>query len=362
VDTAVILVAGAGDAGPGDRDEMLRRGHAALQEAGVDGIDRVDVPARGVSTDDGEGALRPEVESIVPALQSGSLFGGRRGLLVVDAQNLLKGEAEVVAALVDGLDAATAVVCFVSAGSLPAPLGRVVDRLAEKVTVKKLRERDAADWLGRAARERRVSLSAGAAAALVQRFGSDIASLGQALDQLAMLEGPVTEAEVASRFRNRPDEPMWHYADAVGEGDIAAALRRLTDFLTHGHPLQLLAFLESDLRRRALALAAPDQATFLEWQRGSVSHAEGLEGAQPDVAGAPRPGPQRPRPGRPAAEDHARGYPPPHHGKAHCGSLPVVRRAGDPPALRRQAPKGRTDTTSTVKVPPGARYSTRSPG
>lgn len=269
VDTAVLLVAGAGDAGPGDRDEMLRRGYAVLGEAGVDGVDRFDVPARGASADEGEGGSRAEVAGLIPALQSGSLFGGRRGLLVVDAQNLLKAEAEVVAELVAGLDPAVAVVCFVSAGALPAPLARVVDRVGERETVKKLRERDAAEWLAGAARERRVSLSAGAAAALVQRFGSDIASLGQALDQLAMLEGPVTEAEVTSRFRNRPDEPMWHYADAVGEGDVGTALRRLTDFLAHGHPLQLLAFLEGDLRRRALALAAPDQATFAEWAGGS---------------------------------------------------------------------------------------------
>lgn len=244
VATAVLLVAGAGDAGPGDRDEMLRRGQAALQEAGVDGIDRLDVPARGTSADEGEGVLRPEIAPLVPALQSGSLFGGRRGSLVVDAQNLLKGEAEVIADLVADLDAGTAVVCFVSAGALPAPLGRVVDRVGERVTVKKLRERDAAEWLGGAARRRRVSLTAGAAAALVQRFGSDIASLGQALDQLAMAGEEVTEAEVISRFRNRPDEPMWHYADAVGEGEVGAALRRLEDFLAHGHPLQLLAFLE----------------------------------------------------------------------------------------------------------------------
>jgi DNA polymerase III delta subunit len=141
--------------------------------------------------------------------------------------------------------------------------------VGEKATIKKLRERDAAEWLGGAARARGVNLTAGGAAALVQRFGSDIASLGQALDQLAMLEGPVTEGEIASRFRNRPDEPMWHYADAVGEGDVGSALRRLTDFLAHGHPLQLLAFLESDLRRRALAMAAPDQATFAEWAGGN---------------------------------------------------------------------------------------------
>jgi len=268
---AVFLVVGAGDAGPGDRDEMLRRGQAALQEAGVDGIDRFDVPARGVSTDEGEGVLRPEVAALVPALQSGSLFGGRRGCLVVDAQNLLKGEADVIAQLIAELDRGTAVVCFVSAGALPAPLARVVDRVGERVTVKKLRERDAAEWLTGAARRRRVSLTPGAAAALVQRFGSDIASLGQALDQLSMVEGSIDEADVISRFRNRPDEPMWHYADAVGEGDVGVALRRLADFLTHGHPLQLLAFLESDLRRRSLAAAAPDQATFAEWAGGSMA-------------------------------------------------------------------------------------------
>jgi DNA polymerase III delta subunit len=150
-------------------------------------------------------------------------------------------------------------------------LSKVVERLGEKLSVKKLRERDALEWLVGAARARKVSLGAEAAAALVQRFGSDIASLGQALDQLSVVEGPVTAAEVAARFRNRPDEPMWHYADALGEGDTATALRRLADFLTHGHPLQLLSFLESDLRRRALALAAPDIGTFAEWIGSSAT-------------------------------------------------------------------------------------------
>ncbi len=58
---------------------------------------------------------------------------------------------------------------------------------------------------------------------------------------------------------------MWHYADAVAAGDVAEALRRLSDFLTHGHPLQLLAFTEGEVRRRSLAAAAPDLATYAEW-------------------------------------------------------------------------------------------------
>jgi DNA polymerase III delta subunit len=270
-DGTLFLVAGPGDAGPGDRDEMLRRGYTALEEAGVDGVDRLDVPSKGTAGEETDGGLRADVAGMVPALQSGSLFGGRRGLLVMDAQNLLKAEAEAAADLIAGLEGDGTVVCFVSAGPLPAPLAKVVERLGEKLSVKKLRERDALEWLVGAARARKVSLGAEAAAALVQRFGSDIASLGQALDQLALVEGPVTAAEVAARFRNRPDEPMWHYADALGEGDTGTALRRLADFLTHGHPLQLLSFLEYDLRRRALALAAPDIGTFAEWTGSSAA-------------------------------------------------------------------------------------------
>ena len=41
------------------------------------------------------GQFRESVHPVVPALHSGSLFGDRSGLLVVDAQQLQKAEAEV---------------------------------------------------------------------------------------------------------------------------------------------------------------------------------------------------------------------------------------------------------------------------
>jgi DNA polymerase III delta subunit len=267
----VLAVQGPREAGPGERDEMLRRAIGLLEQAGAEGIDRFEVPGRGQG-EESEGVLRPEVEGAVPALQSGSLFGGSRGVLVIGANRLLKAEAEILADLALGLDGSTAVVCFVSDGSLPSPLAKAVKEVGESVSVKKFREHDAADWVARSARDRELSLASDAVMALVQRFGSDIASLGKALDQLAEVEGQVTAEEVAARFRNRPDEPMWHYADAVGDGDSAEALRRLTDFLTHGHPLQLLAFLEGDLKRRSLAAAAPDIDTFAEWAGGSADH------------------------------------------------------------------------------------------
>ncbi|MCJ7725849.1 MAG: hypothetical protein MUP76_05610, partial [Acidimicrobiia bacterium] len=256
-------VLGPRDAGPGERLEMLRRARALLDQFEVDGIDRIDVPPKG-GGDEMEGSIRGAVESMVPALQSGSLFGGRRGVLVVDAHHLLKAEADIAASLVETMDGDSSVVVFVSDGSLPGALGKAVKAVGETISIKKMREKDAADWLANQARERRMRIEPEAANALLQRFGSDIASMSQALDQLAGTEGPVTVEEVNARFRNRPDEPMWHYSDAVSAGNTGEALRRLADFLTHGHPLQLMAFLLSDLRRRSVAAASPDIATFAE--------------------------------------------------------------------------------------------------
>ncbi len=264
-------VLGPSDAGPGERQEMLERARALLEEAGVDGVERFDVPGRG-GGEQSDGPMRPEVERMIPALQSASLFGGRRGVMVVDAQNLQAAEVDVVVDLTAAVDGEAIVLVFVADGSLPSRLGKAVKAGGDVHSVKKMRERDAAAWLGRAAKERKIRLDGDAAGALLQRFGSDVAALGQALDQLAAAEGPVTAEEVAARFRNRPDEPMWHYADALAAGDTGEALRRLADFLTHGHPLALLAFVENDLKRRALAAAAPNIDVFAGWVGARPDH------------------------------------------------------------------------------------------
>ena len=120
-------------------------------------------------------------------------------------------------------------------------------------------------------KRRGLSIEAPAREALLQRFGTDTAALGQALDQLSEYGGKIHRDLVLDWFRNRPDEPAWHITDAISRGDTGEALRRLSDFLVHGHPLVYLATLESDLKRRALAAAAPDQDTFKEWVGGRSS-------------------------------------------------------------------------------------------
>jgi DNA polymerase III delta subunit len=264
---SLLIVAGPSGAGPGEREQMLEIAAQHLTERGVerDQVVRIDVPGRGAG-EEGDGSLRADLEPMVPLLQSGSLFGDTAGLLLVDAENLQKSETDALADLVEGADMAAIEVVMVYAG---APPKAIKDLSGETVSVKKMWERQAAQWLGEEIAARGLVLEKGASEAMMKRFGTDTASMGQALDQLSEVSGKITAELIMDRFKNRPDEPTWHITDAIAKGDVPTALRRLSDFLVHGHPLVYLAALESDLKKRALAAAAPDQGTLKVWVGGS---------------------------------------------------------------------------------------------
>jgi DNA polymerase III delta subunit len=264
---ALIVVSGPAGVGPGEREQMLDIAVRHMGERGIsrDEVIRIDVPGRGAG-DSGEGALRSELEPMIPLLQSGSLFGEPLGLELIDAQNLLKSEVETLVELLEGADLSLIEVALVYAGTVPKPIAGLG---GQTVSVKKMWERQAAQWLGVELDTRGIELDKKAREALLMRFGTDTASMGQALGQLEGASGRVTAQTIMDRFKNRPDEPTWHITDAIGKGDVATALRRLSDFLVHGHPLVYLAALESDLKKRALAAAAPDRETLKEWVGGS---------------------------------------------------------------------------------------------
>ncbi len=264
---ALLIVAGPSGAGPGEREQMheLAAAHLEKNDVGRDQVVRIDVPGRGAG-EEGDGALRTELEPMIPLLQSGSLFGDRVGLEVVDAENLQKAEVETLVQLLDGADLAAIEVVLVYGGAVPKAIR---DLGGQTVSVKKMWERQASQWLDKEVTARGLTLEKGASEALMKRFGTDTASMGQALDQLEETSGRITAELIMDRFKNRPDEPTWHITDAIGKGDVPTALRRLSDFLVHGHPLVYLAALESDLKKRSLAATAPDQETLKTWVGGS---------------------------------------------------------------------------------------------
>lgn len=225
---------------------------------------RLDVPGRGAG-EEGDGALRGELEPVIPLLQSGSLFGDAQGLLLVDAQNLQVGEGEVLEALISAVDLSSVEIVFLAAGAMPRALASLIKKSGSSQSITKMWERQARQWLEAEIRDRGLVFEKGAEKAVLQKFGSDTAAMGQALDQLEETSGKITKELILDRFKNRPDEPTFLITDAISKGEVGEALRRLSDFLVHGHPLVFLAAVESDLKKRALAAAAPDESTFREW-------------------------------------------------------------------------------------------------
>jgi DNA polymerase III delta subunit len=269
---SLLVITAPSNAGPGERQQMLDGAAAHFARAGVERhqVMRIDVPGRGAG-EEGEGTLRGDLEPAIPLLQSGSLFGEPQGLELVDAQNLQLSEGEVLGELIEAADLSSVEVVMLAAGALPRPLSALAKRLGTSQSVKKMWERQALQWVDAEVRDRGLTFDKGADKALVQKFGSDTAAMGQALDQLEEVSGKITKEMVLDRFKNRPDEPTFMITDAVSKGDVGEALRRLSDFLVHGHPLVYLAAVESDLKKRALAAAAPDEATFRAWMGATAA-------------------------------------------------------------------------------------------
>lgn len=263
---SLLLISAPANAGPGERQQMLDGAAEHFARAGLERsqVLRIDVPGRGAG-EEGDGALRSELEPAIPLLQSGSLFGEPQGLELVDAQNLQAAEGSVLEELFKTADLSSIEIVLLAAGALPRSLSALVKSLGTSQSVKKMWERQALQWLDAEVRDRGLVLEKGADKAMLQKFGSDTASMGQALDQLEETSGKITKELILDRFKNRPDEPTFLITDAISKGEVGEALRRLSDFLVHGHPLVFLAAIESDLKKRALAAAAPDESTYRDW-------------------------------------------------------------------------------------------------
>lgn len=266
---AWIAVIAPKDAGAGERERMMSIARDAFEQAGVDDPTRVDVPAKGSGSSDDSTTLRDQVQAVIPALQSGSLFGGATGVLVMDAQNLLKAEVAAIVEMLANADPTQSVAVFAALGTLAAPLKKAVAATGEVVSLKAMNAREASQWIADYARTNGLRIDQEAREELLKHFGANQAAIRGAIDQLAVSGGVIEASAIRDNFDNRPDEPMWFLGDAIMAGDHAEALRRLSDFLQHNHPLILLSYLEGEVRKRSLAAVAPDYETFAAWSKAN---------------------------------------------------------------------------------------------
>jgi DNA polymerase-3 subunit delta len=124
-----------------------------------------------------------------------------------------------------------------------------------------LRDRELAAWLGREARARRVSIDPDAAASLAEAAGPELGRLAQALEQLALYAGEgktITSEDVEALIPETRQRSVFELTKAIGDGDVARALRVLANmFRNREPPLRVQFMLARQVRQiwRAKELA-----------------------------------------------------------------------------------------------------------
>ncbi len=199
-----------------------------------------------------EASFAPDTPAaeILGALDTPSLLGGRRLVVVRDAQDLPK---EGVEALTGYLEAPSpsAVLILVSSGR--TKLEAAVKAAGTVVSLDAPKGRRLVGWIRERGREHRLRVDDRAAWALTDSVGTELRDLDAALSQLSTALGvgaTIGAAEVRKAFPRLADERVFAFQDGVGERRLPVAMTALRRLLEQGdEPLMIFGALTSQVRR-----------------------------------------------------------------------------------------------------------------
>jgi DNA polymerase-3 subunit delta len=241
----------------GDDEFLLRdAAHARLRAAGADATE---VDAR--AWQGGE----------MFDLATPSLWGERRALLVLGAQNMPEHGVRELEAYVSGSSPdAILVVTAVARTNKPPKWADAVQAAGGVVAQVALRKQDLPRWLAERATAQGLRMTPQAGSALIATLGEDPATLHQAVIQLASAFGDasVGPAEVHAQFQGVGEQRVWDLCDrafAGRLGDALVALRSMLEDREDG--LVILGGIASRVRDLIRVRALPDRLPSAEAAR-----------------------------------------------------------------------------------------------
>ena len=199
---------------------------------------------------------------LVSALQTSSLLGGTRLVIVHGAESLLKEHAEALAHYAEA-PSPSSVLALVASGK--TKLDAIIKKHGAVVTLEAPKGRRLATWVRERARSHSITIDDKSAWTLIDAVGTELRELDGSLAQLATLKGPgekIVPADVKGAFPRLADERIYAFTDAVGERRIAPAMTALRRLLDQGEePLVVFGSLVAHVRRLLRVRRYVDQGT-----------------------------------------------------------------------------------------------------
>lgn len=191
-----------------------------------------------------------ETATILEALQTSSLLGGKRLVVVRDAQDLKKEHAEALGTYLES-PSPDSVLVLVAEGR--TKVDAAIKQHGAVITLDIPKGRKLVAWLRQRATEHKIKLDDRGAWTLIDTVGSELRDLDGALSQLMTSLGSgarVGVAEVRAAFPRLADERIYAFTDAVGDRKLPAAMSTLRRLLDQGdEPLVLFGSLNAHIKR-----------------------------------------------------------------------------------------------------------------
>ena len=203
-----------------------------------------------------------ETAELMGALQTPSLLGGRRLVVVTGAEGLVKEQAEAISSYAEA-PSSDAVLALVAEGK--TKVDAAVKKHGAVIALEAPKGRRLVSWIRDRARQHSIAIDDRAAWTLIDAVGGQLRDLDAALSQLATALGEgakVDPARVRRTFPRLADERIYAFTDAVGERRIAPAMTALRRLLDQGEePLVVFGSLVNHIRRLLRIRPHVDQGT-----------------------------------------------------------------------------------------------------
>lgn len=209
-----------------------------------------------------EASFDPDTDlaELMGALDTPSLLGGRRLVIVRDAQSLKKDQNEALERYIAS-PSPQAVLVLVSAGK--SKLEGAVKKAGTVVTLDMPKGRRLVTWIRERSIAHGLKMDDRGAWALIDALGASLRDLDGALEQLSTQLGhgaKIGGAEVRQAFNRLADERIYALTDAVGDRKLALAMTALRRLLEQGdEPLVIFGAINNHMRRMLRARRYADQ-------------------------------------------------------------------------------------------------------
>jgi DNA polymerase III subunit delta len=235
----------------------LLSGEAFLAAEALDTL-RAEVGAGHLSEDSFDSDV--ETAELMAALETPSLLGDMRMVIVQDADSLKKEQAEAIERYLTS-PSPHAILVLVAAGK--TKLDKTIKTMGSIVTLDTPKGRRLVGWLRQRGGEHGLKLDERAGGALLDSIGTELRDLDAALTQLATQHGDgakIGAAQVRDAFSRLADQRIFAFTDAVGDRRLPVAMGSLRRLLEQGdEPLVLLGSLTAQVRRMLRARRYVDQ-------------------------------------------------------------------------------------------------------